>query len=373
MSVAVKYTGTFSDHSGYGSANRAFIAALHLAGVDVTTELVVQVKDRTNFGWEGELAHQLQDRTIPYKVKIIHLTPDVYEPYMEDGIYHIGHLFWETDKLPADWDKYCNKMGEIWTSSAHMINLLKQSGVKVPIYAFPQPIDITIADKDYGKYSIPHHKGYLFYAIFQWIERKNPKALVKAYWEAFEGRDDVTLLIKTWRLSYDQGEFEKIKQEIQGWKNEIRSSHYPRILISQHLLTNQGMLKLHQTGDCYVSSHRGEGWSRPMQEALLMGKTAISTARGGIYEYLRQEHYFPIDSKYVPVTETPWIKFYTVDQQWAEIDGEKLKQAMRFAYTNQIISAAKGIVAKSYIKDNFSYHKIGGMMRERLEKIYHGL
>src|SRR3990167_5466323 len=130
MMVATKYCGTFQDGTGYGGANRAFIAALHMAGVDVSTELVVQTKDRTTFGWEGELAYQLTNRDNDYKIKIIHLTPDIYANFYERDKYNIGHLFWETDRLPLEWIEPCNKMQEIWTSSPHMVNLFKANGVK---------------------------------------------------------------------------------------------------------------------------------------------------------------------------------------------------------------------------------------------------
>src|SRR5438876_1215603 len=100
--IGVRYTGTFSDYSGYGSANRAFIAALYTAGVDVRTELVVQVREASKNGWTQELAMSLADRDIPYKINIIHLTPDLYPKYREKKKYNIGHLFWETDRLPTE-------------------------------------------------------------------------------------------------------------------------------------------------------------------------------------------------------------------------------------------------------------------------------
>jgi glycosyltransferase involved in cell wall biosynthesis len=373
MNIGVRYTGTAQDYSGYGSANRAFITALYIAGVDVTTELLRQVGEHSDNGWTGALSQNLEKRAIPYKIKIIHLTPDMYPRYMEANKYHIGHLFWETDKLPKEWIEPCNKMGEIWTSSDSMAQVFKASGVKVPIYSFPQPIDIGMADKSFGRYSIPGHKGYMFYAMFQWIERKNPKVLLQAYWEAFTGRRDVTLLLKTYRVNFNKDEFLKIEEDITRWKREFRLPHYPQVVLIRALLDHDKIYKLHQTGDCYVSADHGEGWSRCLHEALLMGKPAISTARGGIHEYLSTDHYFPIPSTYVPVKEVPWIPYYKEGQKWADIDKEKLKEAMLFAFANRDIVTAKGALAKEYIKNTFSYHKVGEKMRKRLEQIQKSL
>jgi len=366
---SIKYTGTFTDHSGYGSANRAFITSLYISGVDITTEHVVQVMETAEHGWTGALCRSLIDRKIPYKIKIIHLTPDMYPRYMETGKYNIGHLFWETDRLPIDWIAPINQMQEIWASSKAMADLFRSSGVTVPISAFPQPIDVSEADQPWEKYEIPEHQGFLFYSIFQWIERKNPKALLQAYWETFTGRNDVSLLLKTYRVNYSAEEFEKIQLEIERWKRELHLVHFPRVLLSTKLLTHDELMRLHYTADAYVTADHGEGWCRPLQEALLMGKPAITTARGGIHEYLNPNVYYPIASEYVPVVQQPWIPWYSGEQKWAQINKEELKKFMKFAFMNKDTAKLKGLMAKDLIKAQFSYHKIGRAMKARLDKI----
>ena len=371
--TAIKYSGTFQDHSGYGSANRAFITALYCAGVDVTTELIVQVIERTNHGWTGDLATTLADRQIPYNIKIIHLTPDMYPRYMEQGKYNIGHLFWETDRLPNEWVEPINKMQEIWTSSKTMAQLFRNCGVKVPVYAFPQPLDISEADRPWERFDIPEHKGFLFYSVFQWIERKNPKTLLQAYWETFTGRQDVSLLLKTYRVVYSQEEYERIRLDIERWKRESGLVHFPRVLLVTKLLTHDEMMRLHFTADAYLSADHGEGWSRPLQEALLMGKPAITTARGGIHEYLDESMYYPISSTYVPVIEQPWIPFYSSEQNWAQLDRDEFKKKMQFVFMNKNTAQLKGYMAKDFMKQKFSYHKIGMQMKRRLEEINRAL
>ena len=39
---------------------------------------------------------------------------------------------------------------------------------------------------------------------------------------------------------------------------------------------------------------------------------------------LKDDLYFPISSEYVPVTEVSWIPYYKADQNWAQIDKDKL-------------------------------------------------
>jgi len=370
MNISVNYCSAIGDPTGYGEAAREFVTALYVTGVDVTVEKAVFTRDNTDYGWRGYLCDQLMHRNNNYKIKIIHLTPDIYEKYMEDGIYHIGHLMWETDKLPYKWANYCNKLDEIWATSPHMIELFKRSGVKVPMFYFPQPIDILDAEKEYEKYVILPHRGYLFYSIFQWIGRKNPKALLKAYWKEFEGEEEVGLLLKTFRLDYSNEEFGHIRSDIVSWRNELGRGHWPRVYLVNRLMTKEEIMRVHNTGDCLVLTHRGEGWNRVILESLLMKKPVISTARGGVHEYLRPEHYFPIESYYVPVEEVSYIKFYTKDQMWAEIKEEELRETMRFVFNNRDTAKAKGDVGCDFIKESFNYWRVGSMMRKRLEEIY---
>lgn len=365
----VKYAAPAQDPTGYGHASRAFIASLFLSQVNTTVQLVSQFPNITDYGWEGALCTSLRDRTIDYKIKIIHTTPDIYQDYREKGKYNIGHLFWETDRLPVGWAEHCNKLDEIWTSSTHMVDLFKASGVTVPIYAFAQPMDTAPADQKKEKFIIRRHSGYMFYSIFQWIDRKNPHDLVSAYWKAFQGRDDVSLLIKTFRHDYSPEQTALIKQDVMRWKGEQKQSHYPKIFICTKLLSRADTMMIHQTGDCYVTADRGEGWGRTIHEALLLGKPVIGTARGGIYEHLSDLHTYRIPSTYVPAEPDSFAKFYTQEQNWAQVDREKLIAGMKYIFANQQKATAKGLLGSEYVKQKFNYWTIGSQMLKRLEEI----
>jgi len=371
--IAINYTGSLLDPTGYGEANRAFVAALFLAGVEVSTEIVVQTAEKINVGWEGELGRQLSQRKIPYKVKIIHLTPDVSVNYFENKCYHIQHLFWETDKLPQSWMEPLQQMDEIWTSSDQMVKLLKVSGIKKPCFVFPQPIDVTAIEKDYGHYSVPYQNGYLFYSIFQWIDRKNPKALLQTYWKTFEGVDDVTLLLKVFRFNYSDREFEAIKGDIYNWKMELGKMQFPKTFLIRKLMTKEEMMRFHSTGDCYIQTDRGEGWSRVVQEAFLMGKPVISTARGGIHEHITGDFYFRLKDKQVAVKPHPLVKYYEASQNWYDVDEDSLSKTMQYVYSHRDLVKAKGMVAQKYMQDYYNYFSVGYKMKKRLEEIYKDL
>ncbi len=373
MQPKVKYCGTWADYSGYGSANRNFITALFLAEVDVTTELVVQVPEKAEYGLSEQLAKELKDRKTDYKIKIIHLTPDMYPTYMEKGIYHIGHLFWETDKLPKEWVEACNKMNEIWTASEAQANMIKNSGVNCTVKWFPQPIDTIFSVTKSEPYIIPFFKGFAFYSIFQWIERKNPRSLLRTYWKTFQGKDDVILILKTYGNNYSQAQIDDIKKTIKEWKQELQLTHFPRIFLVPKLMDTIELFRLHKTGECLVSTTRGEGWGIPIVEACLSGNPVISIDKTGVFDYLPKDLYYQCSTKEEEVSEVPSIKWYKQDQKWLQISEDELSKQMMMVYKNYDKAKEVGLKAKEFVQDNFNFWNVGRMMKNRLQEIQDGL
>lgn len=360
--TSIKYISAAKDPSGYGEAARQFIMALWVAGVNITTETIKQMPESTDYGFTGKLLDELENRKIDYKINIIHLTPDLIPQYAEKGKYNISHLFWECDRLPKEWIKPLNDIDCIWTASSQMCEMIKNSGVSTPCYAFPQPIWTDRAVESIKPFIIPHAE-FVFYSIFQWIDRKNPKTLLRAYWRAFEGNDKVALLLKTYRITYLPNEFELIKEDIKRWKSELGLSHYPKIYLCKELLTEPQMARLHKTGDCFINPSSGEGWNRPLQEALLFGNPVISADNGGITDYPIPYH--KVESKEVEVTSQSHIPWYYPPLRWKEIDEKGLANAMKRVYSSNKESKE----AQNYVVNNFNYKIVGEQMKNRLEQI----
>jgi len=366
----IKYCGTFTDSSGYGQANRTDIAAFYLNGLNVTTERISQMSDRSsNYGWMGSIASQLENRQIDYKIKFIHLTPDLYPAYIEKGKYNIGRLFWETDRLPKEWVNPCNKVDEIWTLSEPQAEMIRKSGVTVPIKCFPQAIDISLAELNLTPFIVPNFDGFIFYSIFQWILRKNPEALVKTYLKTFEGYNDVCLVLKTYGTNYSEKEFSRIKDEIARWKRDLKQTHFPKIYLIDRVMTTEELFRVHLMGDAYINTSCGEGNGIPVVEAALMGKPIISTDTTGFADYFPKDIYYPVPAVPVQATQVPTIPWYTSEMQWLDIDRKKLGEAMLEVYNNQAIAKKRGRQAQDFVRDNFNFWKVGQDMKQRLEEI----
>lgn len=366
--ISVKYAGPFADYTGYGEANRNAISALHEAGVDVTTEKISYTTDQFAEGQGFELAHSLEGNPVEYDIKIIHVPSDGYLKYLEPNKYHIGHLFWETDGLSKTWVWNCNLMDEIWTGGEWHKENFKKAGVKTPIYVFPQAIDTTPLLRE--PFRIIGQQGYLFYSIFQWIERKNPRALLEAYWREFEEEENVTLLIKTYGMDMSGESFESIKREIVAFKKELGLKKYPKTLLLTRMLAREDIMRLHLSGDCFVSAHRGEGWGIPQVEAMSLGNPIISTNLGGVHEWLTdKKDAFLVPFSMSNVKNMDFAPWYSTDQQWADIKISDLRDKMRYVFEHQAKAKEVGIQSRNFVHKNFSYKAVGGLMKKRLKDI----
>jgi len=91
-------------------------------------------------------------------------------------------------------------------------------------------------------------------------ERKNPLAMIKSYWYAFQNNENVALVMKTYRNDYSDGERDAIRTTLKRLKAVTPMDVYPKIYFIPNMLTDDEILGLHDRGDCYVSLDRGEGF-----------------------------------------------------------------------------------------------------------------
>ena len=211
----------------------------------------------------------------------------------------------------------------------------------------------------------------MFYSIFQYIERKNPALLLRAFWEEFDGHQDVGLLIKTYGLDFSDKQQKLIGQSIVKLKAKYARSNPPPVLLYDRLMTRDDVFRFHTTGDCFVLPHRGEGWGIPQVEALLMEKPLISTSLGGMHDWISRKNYQALDRyKLERVTGMDYVPWYTSDQKWANPELDQLKQKMRWVYENYDKAKNQTLKAKQEVIKKLSFEAVGTTMRQRIEDIY---
>lgn len=367
------YMSSGSSASGYGSSARSTITALYIAGANVTCETIQQTPEKTDYGLEGKVMQELEGRDIPYRIKILHVTPDCFENFSEEGKYHIARLVWELEQLPESWIKPLKSVNEIWVATEKQRHIIEKNGIDTPTFVFPESIDITRAEENIQPFTIKYTNTfanpYIFYCVGQWIDRKNFRSLIRSYWKAFQAQEQVALLLKTYRVNYTNSQYELIKKDIQLWKQELNLPSYPQVLLCRNLLTDKQIWRLHKTGDCYVTASCAEGFHRGIQEAMIAGRPVISPDTGGILDFFPASQYFSVNSKLVQATEQSHIPYYTSNMKWYQVDENHLSEVMKYAFNNQAEGVERAKIAQQVCMNFFSYKTIGEMMYNRLIEI----
>ena len=359
----IKYISPLFDASGYAQASRGYVLALHKMGIPITVSPVSFENTTPNLGEDGKILYDLQDKKIDYNIVITHLTAEWWEKHYEPDKTNIGYTVWETDKLHPDWPGWINKYDVAMVGSEWTVDVCKNSGVTIPVYAVPHGMDASRFD-DIIPYQLSGIKdeAYKFYSIFQFTERKHPVALIKSYWYAFQNKENVALILKTYRSDFGDEEKEAIRRTVKRLKEVTPMDHYPPIYLILNMLSRDEVLGLHKAGDCFISLDRGEGFGLCGFEAGAFSKPIIVTGLGGALEYAKPEHSYLVDYTMTPVSGMPYSPWYRGDQLWAEPDCLDAANKMRQVYNNQKEAAEKGRALRSYIDNNLTWAKMGQRM-----------
>ena len=371
--LSIKYWGSIFDGSGYGSCSRHYIKALITCGADITLAPVSFEQERPDLGELGIYLDKYVNKKIDYDINLIHLTPEHYPLYREEGKINVGYTVWETDKIHHDWIDYCNCMDAILVACEWNIKVLRNSGVTVPLYCVPHVIDTERFD-GINKFVMdgPSKDDYIFYSIFQLMEKKDPFSLLKAYWHAFSSEDNISLVIKVYRHGYSEKEKNIVVQTIKKIKESMmmpKGKDYASVYLILDMLSDKEILELHKLGDCFVSLNRAEGFGLPIAEASAVGNPSIVTGYGGVNQFLNKNNSYLIDYVLTPVSgmvNTPW---YTSDQCWAQADVKQAADVMRYVYEHKNAAEQKGVLVQKHVTSNFNSNVIGKLYVETLEKI----
>jgi glycosyltransferase involved in cell wall biosynthesis len=355
----VRMFGPLGGASGYGNAVKNFATAFSESNIPTKFHFGKKAEEKES-EFFATLDNYAGDTNIDF---YLHGPP--WSKH-KSRAYKIGYFYWEADRLPLSWERMINQVDELWVPCELVAEACRKARFKGRIKIVPTPVDYWYHDKqiyipsNFSQEFRVSDDVFKFYSIFQWHERKGYRELLQAYYKTFTESDNVLLVLKVNHLGVHGYTKEQIKKDILDIKRKMNLKFYPRVYLSRQIISSEDIEALHNTCDCYVSAHHGEGWGVPVHDAMWASNHIIVTKFGGVTEHLSPKSAQIIDHKIGPVSGMDWSSLYGNYQNWAYPSVRSLSSAMRRVYENP----------ESLMERRFEARRIAeGMSTEAVTKI----
>lgn len=353
--ISLVYYANVFDASGYGHAARAYIHALHHAGIQLSVvDLAAHPRQA-----HDELVESLLKKPLQPDFHLFHGIPPQWANRAFRLPNAIGMTVWETDVMPSQWRNPLNHVLEVWLPCEHNVSVFNQ-GLERPVFKLPHPVLPARVNGDAvqpAQFLAVAEEDVLFFSIFEWQERKNPLGLIQSFLRAFPEEKEPLLIIKT-----NPGAAGAAREALAHARREARSE--ARVEIRAEAWTEAQIEALQARGDCYVSLHRGEGWCYPLFDAASRGTPVVATNYSGPLDYLNPQEHRLVQYESAPVNQA--YVYYHPGMRWAEPDLTHAAEQMRWVYHNRAAARDQAEKGASRIRQAYSTEAVGALARERL-------
>ncbi|HXO40754.1 MAG TPA: glycosyltransferase [Thermoanaerobaculia bacterium] len=350
--------------TGYAMSSRELLRALDDQGVRTVYRYVYG--PRTVFPpVEPESSGDYRLNVI--RARSVPRSPEVSVVYGQGDIFarnrgrtKVGFTMLEVDGFPREWVAQANRMDEVWVPSEFNRRGFLESGLRRPIHLMPLGVDVQYFNPGITAYPSPGGE-FVFLALFEWGERKDPSLLLQAFNDEFLAREPVRLLCKV--INRDPGV--RLKEEIRRLR--LRAAGGKISYLFNLEFPHYQLGALYRSTDAFVSVSRGEGWNMPLMEAMACGLPAIATDWGAHQEFVHAGNAYPLRvRKLVPArAKCPYYDGF----RWADPDPEHLRFLLRHVYEHRDEARARGLAAAREMAANWTWEAAAQKIIARLDAI----
>ena len=272
----------------------------------------------------------------------------------------LANFFWEDSRLPAGWaDGFNSAYDGILTPTTYVRDVLRNSGVTVPIEVVPSVVEIQPESGSGSSALRPSGKKIQFLCVGSAFPRKGTDVLVRAFVRAFRRHDDVALILKS---------FPNIHNELAGALVDVRRDpDAPEIVHIDRDISEKDLLALYRSADALVHPSRAEGFGFPVAEAMLLGLPVIAPASTGLADFCGPDTALVIPHRWEPSGS----HFSVPGAEWAEPDEEALVETLRaYAFGEMRAEGARRAkTARRLVSERFSARAVAKAGERAIEKL----
>lgn len=391
-SEAWSYVAALDAHAAADGENNFTLAIAHHGDLE-SQEFWLGLPERSK-----HLAYRLATARceLARAVVICHSEPGAWYPPMyealpcpptgyDDPVFVIGRTMFETDRITPEHVRRCNQMDAIWVPTDFHVSTFVKSGVdRTKVVKVVQAVDVAFFDPDKHvvlplpigvpvmvpeasslQYADSKGKGFAFLSVFKWEQRKGWDVLLRAFLQEFSRADDVVLYLLINAFHSDTNFSGKISRFVEESNIEEPAEGWAKIRVIDEHVPQSTLPCLYKAMDAFVLPTRGEGWGRPVVEAMAMELPVIVTNWSGPTEYLTEENGYPLDvDRLVEVTEGPFKGHLC-----AEPSVDQLSVLMRHVVDNREEARNKGKKAREDMIKRFSPEVVARIVANKIQQV----
>lgn len=402
----VLWMAPFLSGGGYCSEAWSYVLALNQYKKDTSFRLSIgQHGDSENvYFWEGlplemrRLAYELHytECRLEDLIVICHSEPGAWNPPLfqttpcppPNSRFAIGRTMFETDRVNPEHVKRCNSMDMVWVPTEfHVSSFIKSGVAPSKVMKVVQAIDTKFFDpikytplklpslgtlvlgstsgSDSGSTGLYSGNTYVFLSVFKWEYRKGWDVLLQSYLKEFNSLDSVSLYLLTNPYHSDSNFDNKIVEFVEDSRMEKPAMGWAPVYVIDSHIAQVDFPRIYKAADAFILPSRGEGWGRPIVEAMAMSLPVIATNWSGPTEYLTEKNSYPLPvDKMSEVIDGPFQ-----GHQWAEPSVDKLRFLMRHVMNNPEEAKRKGKKAREDMIDKFSPEIVANIVSDQIQLI----
>lgn len=377
MSKNVLFIGPYRQSCSWGRASKAYIRAIVKSGANVTLRPIY-------------MGTSIDNNIDPFFLTLEQHKYDRYDAIIQNVLPHlldynsrfgknIALFYTETAGWENTWPRKLNLMDGIWVPSmADRINILESSGIEVPVHQIPIPLDCSKFLHTYETIDNLKTDIFKFYFIGELVERKNLDVLIRAFHSEFDRGEPVDLILKVNRQGMNPNQLTELMSNIiNSIKKDLRLygdiKNYKEEIVIPEYISEEILLRLHNSCDCFVMPSSGESWCMPVADALGFGKPVLVVENTGPIDMLPEDpstkYALTISShkEIVTVEHTPLEDLYTGCETWykpSQLDLQKKMRAMYTLWKTPRLERISELCAESVFK--FSEKNVAKLIGETL-------
>ncbi|MEZ6038479.1 MAG: glycosyltransferase family 4 protein [Planctomycetota bacterium] len=285
------------------------------------------------------------------RVTVHHVLPPHFAPD-PDAIADVVVTVFETTSLPPGWGPSLTRAAAVVVPAPAIAEAFVRGGVPAErVHAIAPPVATAPFLRPATPWDAlpPRRDGVRrLLTVADWSLRKGIDVLLPAFARACrEGEAELIVKVVP-RAGLDRAELERHCRRV---VQRCAAGTPPQVHVVDALLTGEQLPQLYAACDALVLPSRGEGWGRPVHEAMLCGLPVVATDAGALATLLPDERVgYPVATSCAPVSaaashESPVF----AGQHWWEPDPDDLARQLQRCVRDPAEAAVRGRRGRDHV------------------------